>query len=112
MEYLSGYMVLFGFAAGALWGWHFATERDSKRLEFWRDQAARLQGETEGMIKGLAEAEAALVAAKAREEERVAYRDKSLQSLHEHVEVLESRLHHAESKAKAKTPTVRKTKEG
>ena len=106
-----GFTVLSGLAAGALWGWYFATEKADERLAFWRDQAARLQGENEGLIKGLAEAEAALVAAKAREEERVAYRDKSLQSLHEHVEVLESRLHHAESKAKAKTPTVRKTKE-
>lgn len=50
-----GFAVLSGIAAGALWGWYFATERDNKRLDLWRDQAARLQGENEGMIKALAE---------------------------------------------------------
>lgn len=60
-----GFTVLSGLAAGALWGWYFATEKANERLAFWRDQAARLQGENEGLIKALAEAEAALAAAQA-----------------------------------------------
>jgi hypothetical protein len=60
-----GFTVLSGLAAGALWGWYFATEKANERLAFWREQAARLQGENEGLIKALAEAEAAKLAAQA-----------------------------------------------
>jgi hypothetical protein len=62
MDMLGFTAVLSGLAAGALWGWYFTTEKADERLAFWRDQAARLQGENEGLIKALAEAEAALAA--------------------------------------------------
>lgn len=49
------FTVLSGFIAGALWGWYFATERASKRLEFWRSTAAMAKTEAEFMVKELAE---------------------------------------------------------
>ena len=53
-----GFAVLLGIATGYLWGDYLATKKASKRLEFWRDQAARFQGEGEGMIRALAQADA------------------------------------------------------
>lgn len=61
-----GFAVLSGFIAGALWGWYFASEKASKRLDFWRNEAARAQGEHEGMIKALAQANAEREAASSR----------------------------------------------
>ena len=100
-----GWAVLSGIAAGALWGWHFGKEDAAKVTVFWRDQAAKLQGEHEGMLKALSQANAAREAADValeREKDRVAVRDTSLRHLHEHIEVLESRLRDAKRKAKTK----------
>lgn len=104
MEWSSiGYSVMVGLASGMVWGWHFGREDAAKVTAFWRSEAARVQGEHEGMLKALSQANAAREAAEValeRETDRVAVRDTSLRHLHEHIEVLESRLRDAQRKAK------------
>ena len=79
-----GWTVLSGIAAGALWGWYFAGQKVNRQLEFWRDQAARLQGEHEGMLKELAEVTAQREAANARADDMLcqieAYKTRTLRA--------------------------------